>query len=313
MKSITRKLLSLFIFTLFLIITTNLKVFAVAEEHGYLEYDYDSKTETFVPVEEFSNPVSQTDHLLTSRSQVSDVEETPAYTPPTLLMNEQLRSVIGEDERTIVNPTVSPYSRIVALRLGQDTNGDGKADTWYLGTGFMEGPDCFVTAGHCMWNGEEFGNVEEMRLYPKQNGSIYGNVFYYPKHWILPIEFKNGDSNYDWCIARLWNNIGDTLGWFGKSTGSRMNENIIVGGYPADFHGKQVSSNGTVTFVNEYKIKYNADTAGGSSGGPVYADNGMVYAIHTTGRDTYNAGVRITKRMFDVMQQYYLEGMKQWH
>ncbi|MDD7593643.1 MAG: trypsin-like peptidase domain-containing protein [Peptoniphilaceae bacterium] len=286
---------------------------AEAQEHGYYLYDYETKKETFIPLEEYSD-LRDENELKPLRVGESVVYETEPYTPESLRDDEASPfSVIGSDDRVIVNPNQSPYCRIIALRMGQDKDGDGKAESWYLGTGFMEGPDCFVTAAHCMWD-EEYGNVEEMRLYPRQNGSSYGDVFYYPLQWITPAEYKNGDDNYDWCIVKLQNNLGDSLGWFGKSTGSVLSKEVIVGGYPADYNGRQTTSVGRVTWENTYRLNHTADTKGGSSGGPIYASNGMVYAIHTNGATSYyNGGVRITKRMFDIMQRYYLEGVEKWH
>lgn len=285
---------------------------AATQETGYYLYDYETKEETFIPLEEYSD-LSAESEMVPPWVGECDVYETEPYTPESMRNDEtSLFSVIGSDDRVIVNPNKSPYSRIIALQMGQDTNGDGKSDTWYLGTGFMEGPDCFVTAGHCMW-GEEFGNVEEMRLYPRQNDSYYGDVFYYPQQWITPAEYKNGNDNFDWCIVKLQDNLGDSLGWFGKSTRSVLNKEVLVGGYPADYNGRQTTSKGQVIWESTYRLNHTADTKGGSSGGPIYASNGMVYAIHTSGAASYNGGVRITKRMFDIMQRYYLEGIEKWH
>lgn len=152
-------------------------VMASAESYlpDYVEYDYLTKTEQNIPYNKINSFSSVSD------AGVSNVWFTPEYTPPKLDQNS-LRTIIGDDDRVQVNPNVSPYSRILALRCGQDTNADGIADAWSVGTAFMEGPDCLDTAAHCMWSGT-YGWVEEMRAYPKQNSSIYGNVYYYPLTW----------------------------------------------------------------------------------------------------------------------------------
>ena len=279
----------------------------------YIEYDYLTKTERTIPYDTVRTFVSTSSNL---EERASNVRFTPEYTPPGLGQVDQIEthSIIGNDDRVRVNPNYSPYSRIVALRCGQDKNGDGIADSWSLGTGFMEGPDCLVTAGHCMWD-KTYGWVEEMRAYPKQNSSVYGNTYYYPLSWTCSSEYTSKlNTDYDWCVVTMHQNLGDSLGWFGKGTGgSLINKSITVSGYPGDRRGYQYSAKGIIRSEDAFTCRYDADTMRGQSGSPVYSSNGIVWAIHTYGLGSINRGNKITNYLYDLLQEKYVQGINKWH
>lgn len=224
-------------------------------------------------------------------------------------------SVHDTDDRIKVNPNNSPYCRILALRIGQDTTGDGVSDRWYLGTGFLEGPDVMATAGHNFWK-PPFAWVDECRIYVRQNSAVYGSSYYYPLEWTCASDYtKNGDANYDWCAVTLQNNLGSTNGWFGKgwSKSDINGKNVTVSGYPGgNKEGYQYKDSGTTRGSTTYIVLYDIDTEGGQSGSPVYDSNGIVWAIHTFGSDQYNGGNRITEWLYNILQEKYLEGVEKW-
>lgn len=92
---------------------------------------------------------------------------------------------------------------------------------------------------------------------------------------------------------------------------------VIVSGFPQEYpDGYQgfdwgirfKASGNLVKTDSSYFLGYNADTAGGDSGGPVYVEDGIIVngkledyrtaiGIHIAG-GTYNTGVKITPEIF---------------
>lgn len=278
-------------------------------------YDYVTKTEN---VERITKTAFKSE--VQNKMQTMNLDEEyiiEAYNPGIPEEDSGIMpfAVHGDDDRTKVNPKNSPYCRILALRLGQDTNGNGTCNAWYLGTGFLEGPDVMATAGHNFWSSSD-GWVEECRIYVRQNSSTYGKKFYYPLKWTCPSNYtKSGNTNYDWCAVTLQNNLGSSNGWFGKGW-SKSNINgkrVTVSGYPGDHAGFQYKDSGKTKSSTTYKVKYDIDTAGGQSGSPVYDSNGVVWAIHTySATSPNNCGNRITEWLYTVLQDKYLEGKAKW-
>ncbi|NLN82301.1 MAG: hypothetical protein GX136_07150 [Clostridiales bacterium] len=296
---------------------SNEKVYAGNEQiWETVTYDYVTKTEKVEQVEKSSFKAD-----IQSKLQSMGLTEeniTQAYNPGIPEQSDIIipQAVHGDDDRDPVNPNNSPYCRILALKLGQDTNGNGVADTWGYGTGFLEGYDVMATAGHCFWGGSSRGWVEECRIYVRQNSGTYGSTFYYPLNWTCAANYtSSGDTNYDWCAVTLQNNLGSANGWFGKgwSSGSINGKSVTVSGYPGDHLGFQYKDNGTTSGSTTYKVLYDIDTAGGQSGSPVYDSNGIVWAIHTySSSSPNNCGNRITEWLYTILQNKYLEGVKKW-
>lgn len=113
-----------------------------SEEMGdIITYDYINHTEEITPASEYL--VSNA-----SMNSNSDIMTAPAYIPSNIpLASEALspNSIIGLDNRIKVNPTQFPYSAVTYLYLGQDTTGNGVANSWVSGTGFMVGSKAMVT------------------------------------------------------------------------------------------------------------------------------------------------------------------------
>jgi len=224
-------------------------------------------------------------------------------------------SIIGKDNRVPVNPSYFPYSAVTCLYIGRDQDGNGTIESWYDGTGFMEGPDLLVTAGHCMWSGT-YGWADELRVYKQQNSETFSSTHYHPLNWTCSTAYTNNlDYRYDWCLVTLQNNIGDSTGWFGKgySSGSLVNKAIAVSGYPSDHEHFQYKASGTISFSDTYIMKFNADAVGGESGAPVYDTTNVSWGIFTYSGGTFNQGNRFTEYLYSLLQQKYLEGIEKWH
>ncbi len=278
-------------------------------------YNYMTKTEQIDTLNRASHMTAMEADLNTEN--LEDISITEAYNPGLTDARSATStfSIIGDDDQDEVDPNVFPYSAVLCLRLGQDTNGDGVTDSWGLGTGFLEGYDVMATAGHCFWGGSTNGWVEECRIYTRQDSSTFGTEYYYPLSWTCATEYiNNRDWNYDWCAVTLQDNLGSANGWFGKgcSSGSIADTDVTISGYPAETASKighQYTHSGTVSSSTEYRANYSIDTEGGNSGSPVYDENGIVWAIHTHGG---NSGARITSWLYDILQNKYLEGVEKW-
>lgn len=279
-------------------------------------YDYVTKTEN---IERITKNEYKSDVQNKMRAMNLDEEYiTEAYNPG--IPEDEDNGIVpfdvhGNDDRTKVDSTKSPYCRILALKLGQDTTGNGVANQWSYGTGFLEGPDVMATAGHNFWS-SSYGWVEECRIYVRQNSATYGKSFYYPFNWTCPSNYtKDGNTNYDWCAVTLQNNLGSANGWFGKgwSKNSINGKSVTVSGYPGDKLGYQYKDSGTTKSSTTYKVLYNIDTVAGQSGSPVYDSNGVVWAIHTYASSSpNNCGNRITEWLYTVLQDKYLAGKAKW-
>lgn len=124
------------------------------------------------------------------------------------------------------------------------------------------------------------------------------------------------NKNYDWAIVIVNGDIGSEIGWYGyEVTNSLLSTNITVAGY-TKYDGSGWSlfkDNGTVMSITDYRIRYNANTIGGESGGPVFDINNIVQAVHTHGYATgdpnpLNSGTRINSLIFNLATEKKNEG-----
>lgn len=308
-----------------MVCTTAASVTASAEstDSGYqvVSYDYTTKTS--------SNCILDLDDLRTyNRELMSDLnlsEESaneafsPIVSADYAIGGLDPDSIIPpDDSRVKVNPNNYPYSAVLMLRLGRDTDGDGSINVWSRGTGFLEGNDVMVTAGHCFWSTTD-GWVDECRIYSKQNNPTPNTTYYYPGSWLCSTAYANStssDSNYDWCVVTLQNNLGGTNGWFGRKIGEdNPTYGVTISGYPYSEGkaGYQYKADGLISSSTTYKYSYTIDTEGGQSGSPIYDSSNDVIGVHTsTTTGTMNHGVRITSGLYDIILNKYLEGVERW-
>ncbi len=302
--------------TMFSVGATSLTASAETPDGGLsvVTFDYVAKTET--------TSILDIDALRSENQDIiSDLdfdEETldEAYNPGLIEAGmgamsggNELNSIISPDDQVLVDPDVFPYSAVLCLRLGQDTNGDGVVDSWSRGTGYLEGYDVMATAGHCFWSSTN-GWVEECQIYTRQDSPILGSTFYYPYSWTCSTEYTtNNNINYDWCAVKLQNDLGSSNGWFGKGCGGDMlNTTFTISGYPAVTSSKighQYKHSGMMNSSTDYRVYYSIDTEGGQSGSPIYDSDYISWGIHTHGG---NSGSRITPDLYTILQNMYLEG-----
>ncbi len=235
-------------------------------------------------------------------------------------------SVIGDDDRTLIeNTTDFPYrttGKVLMVFNDIYNNSTGQTSTRrFIGTGFLEGPDLLVTAGHCLYGDVTTDDYDdgiynprfpdEMYFYPGLNGNgnePYGSVeverIYLEDSYYLNLE-------KDWGCCKLSEKIGNTTGYMGKISNFFVEDYPVVSfGYPGSKDGYMYEAAGVITGMTDdgYSYKTTLDTEGGQSGSPYRIErNGSYYVcgIHTYSVGTsYTGGTRIDNFMFHFMNSF---------
>lgn len=244
--------------------------------------------------------------------------------------------IIGSDDRKPVEDTLEwPYraSGYISIRYDVVNNETGKIDSrYYMSTGFLEGPDLMVTAGHSVYGDvtqsytDSNGNIhteyednlnnprfpDEIIYYPAQNGAVkpYGGIkverVYIEKSYYL-------NTLKDWACCKLSSPIGYQTGWRGKiSYFYQENYPFTSHGYPGSKGGVMYEGSGRLTYFeaaeNGWYYRTDLDTEGGQSGSAYNVTvngNNYVCGIHTyTVGDVYTGGIRIDGFMFSFMNSF---------
>lgn len=260
----------------------------------------------------------------------NDVEMSESWVPDDIEYAVSPNSIIGSDERIQVSkPKDWPYrgvARIKAKYRNVLKQSDGKYyDITCIGTGFMEGKNLMVTAGHCAYgditsSGEYDDGVfnprfpDEIEIYAGLNGSSEESPSYeyYAKASVINIQkeyFETASSDYDWCAIQLDRDLGYLTGSYGKISNWYENgASVYSYGYPGDKPGTMWETHGRLTWNSAYKYAYDFDTVSGQSGSPVFmtGDDGNVYVcgIHTSGGEYSNYATRINSFIFHYLNSF---------
>lgn len=258
-----------------------------------------------------------------NQTKIINTDESSSVTSDNIVGTEKcnysMKSIIGSDDRQLIsNPNSWPYKAAgqLVIKYVVQNNVTGNQDNMYfIGTGFLEGPDLLVTAGHCLYgdvtNSGDYEDhinnprfADEIYYYPARNGNVdpYGGVkierSYIEKEYYL-------NQQKDWGCCKLSNPIGNQTGWFGKiSNFYEKDYEITTFGYPGSKNGFMYSSTGIMTKFedNGWYYRTNLDTEGGQSGSPYRVTiNGNTYVcgIHTYSvGNSYTGGIRIDSFMF---------------
>ncbi len=211
-------------------------------------------------------------------------------------------AIIGPDNRKQVRTTGTVGRRVVYLK---GTMGG----TRFFCSGSMIGPDAVATAAHCLYDTTANRFATNLKVFPGRDGSFkpYGSCrgvqAAVPQGWI-GASGSTGDQKFDFGRLELDCAVGGTTGWFGIAVASNpAGAPVKVNGYPSDKPtGTQWRSSGRITTVTAHRLKFDADTVSGSSGGPVYNPKAFfclcIVAINTLEErsllSAINSGTRIT-------------------
>ena len=175
----------------------------------------------------------------------------------------------------------------------------------WICTGFLVGPDLFMTNHHCIH--DDFGTL------PLENAAIL--MDYYQDRDVDPTaggitagvsEVLQADGLKDYALLRLDKPIGDTYGWLELDTTTRVDssQSVKLISHPRGRSKEIVRRNTQIVDIptghpllgEPFALAYLADSEGGSSGSPVFLREGTgVIAIHHSawtrrGVPEFNAG-----------------------
>lgn len=213
-------------------------------------------------------------------------------------------SIIGHDDRTLVNPTTKFPARAIVLI----TFSGGRC------TGFLVNANTVVTAGHCIAAGGKarWYPTTSYTIYPGRNGSQSPYRFckatglYTVSGW-----FYSGRDDYDYGAIKLDCTIGTVTGYFGLfvTKQSLNGRPANVWGYPTDKPLTQWKATDVVRVTQARRVFYRTDTNAGDSGAPVFYKapkcGNCAIAIDAYGVygsnpfKTNNHGTRITAEVYN--------------
>ncbi|MGI6726401.1 MAG: hypothetical protein ACOX62_09495 [Christensenellales bacterium] len=213
------------------------------------------------------------------------------------------KAILGSDNRTSVNPREYPYTAIALLELSAPCGCSWEA------TGFMISPCGMLTSANSIYCHDHHKFIDGLTAYFGVNsaGEYYYKYDGRTNYWYFD-KFLNPADEADWDYAYLLleKPVGDTVGHFGMAALSDYDlgmEWVEVAGYGV---GGLKSDLGITEVLSEYLVGYDADTADGYLGGPVFDQDFIVYAVNTafsgTNRD-FNVGRRVTGQMINAMSQ----------
>ena len=276
------------------LLSCSINVLAVEEAinlspETWVRYDIATGTETVV------GTIDKTNHIQTN---------------PIIPRCMSPQTIIGDDGREkINNVNTYPYSAVVSLDI---TRSDGAVTH---GTGFMVAPNLVLTAGHNLYdNGpDNTGWIQSVVVKPGGPGSSFDSITATDIHSVTGWT-EDADWDYDYGVIRLSTDIGDECGTLSISSlnnSSLLEENVTVVGFPGDISPRGMySSGGIISALQTRKIYYNADTAAGQSGGPVWLNGSYsVVGIHTYGfTDSssvqLNSATRITSNVISYVNGF---------
>lgn len=213
--------------------------------------------------------------------------------------------VFGRDDRIVIDNTEDyPFCAVAYMDMHYKC---GCAGT---GSGFMVERNKLMTAAHCMvctthseWADDitfYFGYKDDRHYSYKYAGRWYafvGNTF----------PGREYTTNEDWAVVKFYENIGDTVGWFGFyyniPNENIINKSMLLLGYR---DGILKISEGNVTAGPGSLLQYRIDMLPGNSGGPVFfLEDGIPYvaAINIAESSQTNYGFRITREIYSKYMQ----------
>ena len=189
--------------------------------------------------------------------------------------------------------------RKVGMLLIQSRDG-----LFYICTGFLVGPDLFMTNHHCVYDESvprPLGNATAIFMDYYQDEDVDATLGGLTAR-VSAIVHANAEKDY--ALLRLDTPIGDTYGWLelDTTTVADASQSVKIIQHPRGRSKEIVRRNSQIIdlpvghpfFGVPYAISYLADTEGGSSGSPVFLRDGTgVIAIHHTGFSIRSTGAPV--------------------
>ena len=162
---------------------------------------------------------------------------------------------------------------------------------YWICTGFLVGPDLFMTAHHCIYDNLGLRPLGGARIYmdyyqelsvDRTRGGITAGV----------LEVLRADARKDYALLRLDKPIGNTYGWLDLDSTTRVDpsQSVKIIQHPDGRSKEIVRRNSRIVkfpphvLAPAYLLVYLADTEPGSSGSPVFLRDGTgVIGIHHSG------------------------------
>ena len=205
--------------------------------------------------------------------------------------------------------------RKVGMIAIQDQNDPNQFIPWC--TGFLVGPDLFMTNHHCAY--------DESDQFLFENAAIL--MDYYQDLDVDPTgggmtarvsEVLQADDPKDYALLRLDKPIGNTYGWLELDTTTVPNsgQNVKLISHPAGRSKEIVRDNSEIVDIPAddpltdvaFVLAYLADSEQGSSGSPVFLREGTgVIAIHHSGPKGFNAGSLMSHIVPEIQQDLVVE------
>lgn len=194
-----------------------------------------------------------------------------------------------------------------------------------VGTGFMEGPNLLVTAGHCTYgdvtnDGDYQDNItnprfpNRIRVYAGANGNsdITESYVYFATVSKINIQkeyYENPTFDYDWAACQLNWNLGNEIGYYGKISDWYVQDaDVYSYGYPGEKGNTMWEAHGKTVSQTDLRFYSDFDVTGGQSGSPVFmtADDGSAYVcnILTSSASNSNGGTKINSFIFHYLNSF---------
>ena len=174
---------------------------------------------------------------------------------------------------------------------------------YWICTGFLVGPDLFMTNHHCVHDGSRLRLLDRATIY----------MDYYQERAVDPTyggitarvsAIVEMDEDKDYALLRLDRPIGNTYGWLELDTTidpDDTSQSVKIISHPQGRSKEIVRRNSQIIRLTPdsraqypYLLAYLADTERGSSGSPVFLRDGTgVIAIHHSGLSNRNTGMPI--------------------